>query len=547
MKKLVSVFAASALLMGFYMTGGGKMEPGVIAAEAEQYDLVIKNARIVDGTGNPLFRGSIAIKNGRIERVGFFDASGAKQTIDVRGQIVAPGFIDVHTHVEDIYDNPTAENFIRMGVTSLITGNCGGSELDVRAFLGRMKEKPIAVNMGTLVGHNSVRAKVMGLDDRSPTADEQAKMDALVEQAMKDGAVGFSTGLEYLPGMFAKTDEIAELARVAAKYGGIYATHMRNEGVDVKKSIAESLTIGEQANIPVEISHFKISDKTLWGHSDETLGMVRAARAKGMTVTVDQYAYPASSTSLDVRLPNWAVAGGRDEGRKRIADPPTRERIVADMKQNLKEKGFSDYSFAYVASYEPNPEFNGKNIAEITDTVRHSKKVDDQIDQILEMYDRGGAGMVYRTMSEDDVRNIMREPFTMIASDSSVREFGVGMPHPRGYGDNARVLGEYVRNQHVISLEDAIRKMTSLPAQTFSIRDRGQIREGFMADLVIFDDATVIDKATFDKPHQYPEGISLVIVNGQVVFDGQKMTGARPGMPIFGNGYEGPQASKIFQ
>ncbi|HEY2866699.1 MAG TPA: amidohydrolase family protein, partial [Pyrinomonadaceae bacterium] len=496
MKKLVTVLIAFALISVFYMAGGKLTSSGIVAAQADQYDLVIKNARIVDGTGNPWFRGSIAIKNGHIEKVGFFDASGAKQTIDVRGEIVAPGFIDVHTHVEDIYDNPAAENFIRMGVTSLITGNCGGSELDIRAFLDRMKQKPIAVNMGTLVGHNSVRAKVMGLDDRPPTADEQSKMDALVEQAMKDGAVGFSTGLEYLPGMFAKTDEIAEMARVAAKYGGIYATHMRNEGVDVKKSIAESLEIGERANIPVEISHFKISDKTLWGHSDETLGMVRAARAKGMTVTVDQYAYPASSTSLDVRLPNWAVAGGRDAGRKRLADPATRAKIVAEMKQNLKEKGFSDYSFAYVASYAPNPEFNGKSIAEIADMVRHSKKVDDQIDQILEMYDKGGAGMVYRTMSEDDVRNIMREPFTMIASDSSVREFGVGNPHPRGYGDNARVLGEYVRNQHVVTLEDAIRKMTSLPAQTFSIRDRGQIREGLMADLVIFDDAAIIDKAT---------------------------------------------------
>ena len=502
-----------------------------------QYDLVITNARIIDGTGNPWFRGSVAVKNGRIAKVGFFDTSHAKTTIDAKNLIVAPGFIDVHTHVEDIYDNPSAENFIRMGVTSLITGNCGGSELDIKKFLDRMTDKPIAVNLGTLVGHNTVRAKAMGLDDRPPTPDEQAKMDALVEQAMKDGAVGISTGLEYLPGMFAKTDEIVELAKVAAKFGGVYATHMRNEGVDVKKSIAESLTIGEQAKIPVEISHFKISDKTLWGHSDETLGMVRAARAKGMTVTVDQYAYPASSTSLDVRLPNWAVAGGRSEGRKRLADPATREKIVSEMKQNLKEKGFKDYSFAYVASYAPNPQFNGKNIAEITETVRRSKKVDDQIDQILEMYDKGGAAMVYRSMSEDDVRNIMREPFTMIASDSSVREFNVGMPHPRGYGDNARVLGEYVRNQHLFPLEDAIRKMTSLPAQTFSLRDRGQIREGFVADLVIFDDATVTDKATFDQPHQYALGFSSVIVNGQIVFDGQKMTGALPGQPLRGNGY----------
>jgi N-acyl-D-amino-acid deacylase len=423
-----------------------------------------------------------------------------------------------------------------MGVTSLITGNCGGSELDIKEFLGRMKEKPLAVNVGTLVGHNTVRAKAMGLDDRVPTPEEQAKMDSLVEKAMKDGAVGFSTGLEYLPGMFAKTDEIVELAKVAARYGGVYATHMRNEGIDVKKSIAESLTIGEEANIPVEISHFKISDKNLWNHSNETLGMVRDARAKGMTVTVDQYAYPASSTSLDVRLPNWAVAGGRDEGRKRLADAATREKIVKEMKQNLKDKGFKDYGFAYVASYKPNPEFNGKNIAEITEMVRHSKKVADQIEQIFEMYDKGGAGMVYRTMSEDDVRNIMREPFTMIASDSSVREFNVGVPHPRGYGNNARVLGTYVRDLKLITLEDAIRKMTSLPAQTFGLRDRGLIREGFAADIVIFDEATVADRSTFEQPHQYAVGFSDVIVNGETVFDGQRMTDAMPGEPLYGPG-----------
>jgi N-acyl-D-aspartate/D-glutamate deacylase len=318
---------------------------GSISQTPEQYDLVITNAKIVDGTGNPWFKGSIAIKDGRIAKIGRFNIGSAKQVINAKNNIVAPGFIDVHTHVEDVYDNPAAENFIRMGVTSLITGNCGGSELDIKEFLGRMKTKPLAVNLGTLVGHNTVRAKAMGLDDRPPTPEEQAKMDALVEQAMKDGALGFSTGLEYLPGMFAKTEEIVELAKVAAKYGGIYATHMRNEGTDVMKSIRESLTIGEQADIPVEISHFKISDKNLWGKSPETIGMVKAARAKGMTVTVDQYAYTASSTSLDVRLPNWAVAGGRSEGRKRLADPATRAKIVDEMKQGLKRKGFKDFQF----------------------------------------------------------------------------------------------------------------------------------------------------------------------------------------------------------
>ena len=510
---------------------------GAFAQAVETYDLVITNARIIDGTGNPWFRGEIGIIDGRIVKIGRINPSSAtaKQIIDAKNQIVAPGFIDVHAHTEDIFSFPSAENFIRMGVTSLITGNCGGSMTDVAEFLGRYKEKPLAVNLATLIGHNSVRAKVMGLHDRAPTPDEQAKMNAIVEQAMKDGAVGFSTGLIYVPGTYAKTEEVVELARAASPFGGTYASHIRDEGNDVVAAINEAINIGEQAKMPVEISHFKISARALWGESPTTIGLVKAARDRGLTVTVDQYSYTASSTSLDVRLPTWAVAGGREEGKKRIADPATRQKIVQAMKDDLKKKEFKDYSYAYVASYRPNPEFNGKNILEITQMVRGKKKLDAQIDQILEMYEKGGASMVYRVMSEDDVQRIMREPFTMIASDSGVRQFGSGVPHPRGYGNNARVLGRYVRELKIVTLEDAIRKMTSLPAQTFNLRDRGQVREGFAADLVIFDPATVGDKATFEQPHQYAEGFSLVIVNGQVVFDGTRMTGVMSGQPLYGN------------
>jgi N-acyl-D-amino-acid deacylase len=511
--------------------------PAAVFSQANaQYDLIITNARIIDGTGNPWFRGSIAIKDGHIAKVGRIGHASAANTVDAHNQIVAPGFIDVHTHVEDIYSLPAAENFVRMGVTSLITGNCGGSAVDIGKFLGQIKQKPIAVNLATLIAHGSVRAATVGLDDRAPTADEQAKMDALVEQGMKDGAVGLSTGLIYVPGTYAKTEEVVELAKVAAKYGGIYASHIRDEGNDVVAAINEAINIGEQANMPVEISHFKISSKHLWGQSPTTIGLVEAARQRGLTVTVDQYAYTASSTSLDVRLPNWAVAGGRAEGKKRVADPATREKIIKEMKEDLKKKEFKDYSFAYVASYSPNPEFNGKNIAEIAQIASGKKKLDAQIDQILDMYTKGGAGMVYRVMSEDDVQNIMRQPFTMIASDSGVRRFEEGMPHPRGYGNNARVLGHYVRELKLITLEDAVRKMTSLPAQTFGLRDRGLIREGFAADLVIFDETKVGDKATFAQPHQYAEGFSTVIVNGQMVFDGSKMTGIMPGQALYGNG-----------
>jgi N-acyl-D-amino-acid deacylase len=501
------------------------------------YDLVITNARIVDGSGNPWFRGDVGVKDGRIARIGRIDPAQAQKTIDSKGQIVAPGFIDVHTHVESIYSLPAAENFVRMGVTTLVTGNCGSSATDVGQFLGRIKEKPLAVNLATLIAHGSVRRDAMGLDDRAPTTDETRKMETLVEQGMKDGAVGLSTGLIYVPGTYAKTDEVTNLARVVARYGGLYATHMRNEGEKVGDAIRESIQIGEQAGLPVEISHFKISSKKMWGQTPMTIGLVRDARERGLMVTVDQYAYTASSTSLDSRMPSWLRAGGFEEGKKRLADKATRERVVKEMKEGLKRGGFKDYSYAMVASYRPDRSFNGKSIAEITKQVRGKSDVGNQIEQILTMYEAGGAGMVFHGMNEDDVQRIMREPFTMIASDSGVREVDESVPHPRGYGNNARVLGRYVRELRLLSLEDAIRKMTSLPAQTFGFRDRGMVREGFAADLVIFDEKIVGDRATFEKPHQYPTGITYVVVNGGLVLANDQMTGERPGMALRGPGH----------
>jgi len=501
------------------------------------YDLVITNARVVDGSGNPWFRADLAIKEGRIKKIGRVATSEGRQSIDAKGQILAPGFIDVHTHVESIYNLPAAENFVRMGVTSLVTGNCGSSATDVAEFLGRMQTKPLAVNLATLIAQGSVRRKVIGLDDRAPTPDELKQMEAIVEQAMKDGAVGLSTGLIYVPGTYAKTDEIVDLARVAARYGGLYATHMRNEGDKVADAIRESIQIGEQAGLPVEISHFKISNKKLWGQSPMTLGLVRDARARGLMVTVDQYAYTASSTSLASRIPSWVLAGGLEEAKKRLADPATRERAASEMKDTLKRSGFKDYDYAFVASYDPDPSFNGKSIAAITKQVKKKGDVKSQIDQIIDMYLAGGASMVYHSMGEDDVKRIMNEPFTMIASDSGVRQADGSVPHPRGYGNNARVLGHYVRELKLITLEDAIRKMTSLPAQTFGFRDRGLIREGFAADIVIFDENTIIDRATFDKPHQFPIGIGYVLVNGQVVLANDLLTNARPGVALRGEGH----------
>jgi N-acyl-D-amino-acid deacylase len=503
-------------------------------APAPEYDLLITNARIVDGSGNPWFRADVAIKEGRIARIGRLTSEKATRTIDARGQILAPGFIDVHTHVESIYNLPAADNFVRMGVTTLVTGNCGTSTTNVGEFLGRSKETPLSVNLATLIGHGSVRRRVIGLEDREPTAVELNQMEALVEQGMKEGAVGLSTGLIYVPGTYGKTEEVIALARVVAKHGGLYATHMRNEGDKVVDAIRESIQIGEEAGLPVEISHFKISNKKLWGQSSLTLGMVREARARGLSVTVDQYAYTASSTSLESRLPGWLRAGGLEEAKKRLADHATRDRVIRETKETLKKSGFKDYSFAVVASYGPDKSFNGKSIAEITKQVKNKSDVTSQIEQILEMYEAGGAGMVYHSMGEEDVKRIMQEPFTMIASDSGVRQVDNSVPHPRGYGNNARVLGRYVRELKLVSLEDAIRKMTSLPAQTFGFQDRGLIREGFAADFVIFDENVIIDRATFDKPHQFPLGISYVIVNGAPVLDNGQMTEARPGSALRG-------------
>ena len=506
------------------------------APQEKPYDLLITNARVVDGSGNPWYRADIGIKSGHIAAIGRLAPNQAIKTIDAANQIVAPGFIDVHTHVESIYSLPAAENFVRMGVTTLVTGNCGGSATNIGEFLGRIKEKPLAVNLATLIAHGSVRRQAMGTEDRAPTPEEMKQMELLVEQAMKDGAVGLSTGLIYVPGTYAKTDEIVGLARIVSRYGGVYATHMRSEGEFVADAIRESIQIGEQANLPVEISHFKISSKKLWGQTPMTIGLVRSARERGLMITVDQYAYTASSTSLDSRLPTWLRAGGLTEAKKRLADQATRERVRKEMKEGLKRSGFKDYGYAMVASYDPDPSFNGKSIAEITKQVTGKGDVSHQIDQMIAMYEAGGASMVYHGMSEDDVQRIMREAFTMIASDSGVRQVDESIPHPRGYGNNVRVLGRYVRDLHLLSLEDAIRKMTSLPAQTFGFRDRGLLREGFAADLVIFDEKTVADRATFEKPHQFPAGISSVIVNGELVFTGEAMTNARPGMALRGAG-----------
>lgn len=510
-------------------------------AYSQSYDLVIRNGRVVDGSGNPWYRADVGIQNGKITRIGTIPASEGRAVIDAKNQIVAPGFIDVHTHVEgDLEVRPGAENFIYDGVTTFVTGNCGGSRTNLRVMFDTLRMQGMTPNLASMIGHNSVRMKVMKAAFREPTAREQAEMEALVEQAMKDGAVGMSTGLIYTPGTYAKTAEVVGLARKAAQYGGVYASHIRNEGQEVQKAIEEAIQIGREAGIPVEISHFKVASKPIWGFSKTTVGLVEAARREGIDVTVDQYPYTASSTSLQSILPTWSLADGDSATLARFRNPDTRAKIRKEMLASLKKNGRTNYEYAVVSRYEPDTTYNGKSIAKINQLLNRKANAETETDLVMDLIERAGMKriqMVYHTMSEEDVATILRYPNTMIASDAGVASFGRNMPHPRAYGTNARVLGRYVRELKVIPLEEAIRRMTSLPAQRFRFSDRGLLAPGFAADVVIFDENTVNDAATYDAPHAYSTGFSYVLVNGVPVVEAGKHNSKKPGQVLLGSGY----------
>ncbi len=503
-------------------------------AQAQSYDLVILNGKVIDGSGNPWYYADVAIQNGKVIRVGNLKDASAKRIIDATGLIVAPGFIDVHAHIEGgEMTTPTADNFIYDGVTSVVTGNCGGSNLNISDYFKRLDSAKTSINIASLIGHNTVRRAAMGDAQRDPTPEELQKMEMLVRDAMNAGAVGLSTGLIYIPGTFSKTEEVVALARMAAQQGGVYASHIRDEGDKVTDAVNEAINIGRLAKIPVEISHFKVTYKPNWGRSVETIKLVDDARKEGLDVTIDQYPYVASSTTLDTTVPSWVFAGGRDSMKLRINDPAVRLKIKKEMVATLKKKQLKSYSYAQVARYAPDTTLNGKNISEINKLKGRKAKPMEEAETILEMIGAiNRTQMVYFSMNEDDLKRIMQYPFNMIASDAGIARFGSGMPHPRAYGTNARVLGKYVREQGVIRLEEAIRRMTSLPAQKFNLRDRGLLREGMAADIVVFDAGTVGDAATFVNPHAFSTGFRFVLVNGEVVVDAGKHTGVRSGQVL---------------
>ncbi len=540
--------AAAALAASFFFVLASA------ASAPERFDLLITNARIVDGSGAAWYRGDIGIREGRIARIGQLNGATAAKTIDAAGRVAAPGFIDVHMHVEEELPlRPDAENLVADGVTSIVTGNCGASQIRLAEWFERLIQSGTAVNVASLVGHNTVRREVMGAADRAPTSAELAGMQALVRRAMEDGAVGLSTGLIYVPGSFAGADEVAALARTAAQAGGLYATHMRSENEKVMEAIDESVAAARAADLPLEISHFKVTSKPLWGSSVTMLRKVEAARASGLDVTLDWYPYTATSTTLDVLLPERAFAAGPEGSRqallRRLEKPEERRAIAAEMFGRIHGTlGRDHLDYAVVAAASFDASLAGRNLREINRAARpaHLDDLHAEIETVLDLCARGaaaapgsgggvcGAHMVFHVLDEADVERVFASPLTMVGRDGGVPEPGAGKPHPRSYGTAARVLARYVRERGVVRLEEAVRRMTSLPAARFGFADIGLLKEGFRADLVLFDPQTVQDLATYEDPQRLSRGFDVVVVGGRIVREGGRATGARPGRILYG-------------
>ena len=509
------------------------------AAQPAPYDLILKHARVVDGTGSPWFAADVAIAGDTIAAIAPAIDAPAARTIDVQGQVVAPGFIDIHTHARrGIDETPTAANYIRQGVTTVMEGPDGSSPLPLAPFLAHLASMKITINIGSFAGQGTIRNAVIGDVDRKATPDEIEKMKGLVEQAMTDGAFGLSTGLFYVPGTFTPTDEVIELATVASRYGGIHESHQRDEAATVLDSVKETIAIGEGGHLPTQISHAKVIGTPNFGQSVQMLALVDAARARGVDVTLDQYPYTASSTSISAALlPSWMLEGGREATLKRLKDPGLREKVKGEIAVTIRdERGGGNLKNVQFASCGFDPSLAGKTLYDLTVQRKLAPTIRNAADVVMWIVEQGGCSGIFHAMNEADLLRILRHPATMIASDGEIPVFGRANPHPRSYGTFARVLGVYVREKKALRLEEAIRKMSAFPAARLGLSDRGVLRPGLKADIAVFDPATVKDLATFTNPHQYAEGFSRVIVNGRIVFENGSITEARPGRVLYGPG-----------
>jgi N-acyl-D-aspartate/D-glutamate deacylase len=490
-------------------------------------DIVLKGGTVYDGSGQPGVGGDVAIKDDRIVAVGRVAVTGNPKVIDCTGLIVAPGLIDLHTHSDNgaIQASATRQNlsYLTQGVTTIVTGNCGSGPINVGAFYALIEKNGIGSNVAHLVPHNSVREKVTGNVNRVPTAAEMDKMKDLVDRGMRDGAWGLSTGLIYNPGTYAKTAEIIELAKVAARHGGIYASHIRHEEAGLLDAIQEAITIGKEAGLPAHISHIKCSGRRMWGKSGDAIALIEAARAAGQVVTADQYPYTASSTSLRAMVvPTQYREGSTQDFRDRLADPELGPKIRAAIEREVADR--DNGKALRVCSCSSYPAYAGRDLAAIA--AQEQKPV---VDIVVAIEKGGGAQMVSFGMSEEDVRIFMRRPWVATASDGTSKVPSADMPHPRSYGTFPRKIGRYCIEEQVLPLEQAIRSASGLPADIIRLPERGYLKAGCFADVVVFDPKAFRDTATYDKPHQFAPGVKWLYVNGTAAIADGKPTSALAG------------------
>ncbi|HDZ08385.1 N-acyl-D-amino-acid deacylase family protein [Pseudohongiella sp.] len=534
--KTYMLFAAMVLLTSC----SAEQEP----LPVEPLDILLIGGMLYSGDDAPPTPGDIGIVGDRIVAIGELAGRDAALTLDVSGLAVVPGFVDIHSHAvrDDLDDGifrwPDAENLIRQGVTTIVGGPDGSSPLPVTDTFDALAAAPASVNFATFVGHGSIRGQVVGEDDRPATDEELELMREQVRLAMESGAFGLSSGLIYAPGRFAQTEEVVELAKVAGDYGGIYISHMREEGLAVLDSVAETIRIGEEGGLPTQITHHKIVGAPMWGSSAATLGLVDDAIARGVDVSIDQYPYTASSTSLTILFPGWSLDGGRSALLARMDDPAQRQRLRDDIVYNIEvDRGGDDPANVGIANCPHDNTINGLNLSQILRLQERNVSHENAAELLMELVYAGNCSAVFHAIDEEDVRSIMRHERTMIASDGGIEGPSERVPHPRNYGTFARVLGHYSRDEGVLPQYTAIHKMSMMPADRINLHDRGRLLTGAIADIAVIDLAEVIDRSTFELPHRYAQGVHHVFVNGQPVLLDGDMTGALPGRVLRSGDY----------
>jgi len=546
--------AAAAALM--YLPGCGHL--------GREYDLLIQEAVVIDGTGREAFRADVGIKGNYIRDIGKIGKRKAARIIRAGGLCLAPGFVDVHNHTDvQLLVCPTADSLVRQGITTIIGGNCGASRFplteemlreeneylrrefrietdwrDLAAFFRRLNQKGTAINYATLLGQGTVRAAVVGCLDRRPTAEEMSRMKAIVVEMMRQGAAGVSTGLEYAPGSFADTEELVELVKIIKDYGGVYATHMRDEEAEVLKALDEAIIIAERAGVSLEVSHLKIGYSPNWPMIDELLKKIDEARARGAEIAADVYPYTASATGMSIFFPLWVREGKKEDFLSRLVNPELQPRLKEAILESERNVGSWDRVLISSVMTEKNRQFEGLSVNR---AAREKNKDVFTFIRDLLLEEEGQVSMICFAMSEENLIRILTHPLTCLCTDAELAStsglLAKGKPHPRYYGSFPRAIAEYVRQKKVLPLEQMVRKMTGFPAEKFGLKGRGKIKEGYLADLVLFDPDKIQDKATWSEPHQYPEGLPYVIVNGKIVVDNSELSGQLPGKILKNDGH----------